>query len=179
MMRYMQGVAQTSLRWIGSLPKPLLVVAYLSTFVVWLALVASALDMWQQRQAVIVQQRAGVARSVFDTNAPGVNVSQTRSSASGLIGDHVHPKTGRIVAAWLPTSFDAAQARASFDANRDVLDEVSPFWYQVRSDGTLRAENGARDSELVNAAHAAAVLVIPTIHNVNDPQAVPDMLRDD
>jgi spore germination protein YaaH len=91
----------------------------------------------------------------------------------------VHPKTGRYVAAWLPTSFDADQARASFEANKDILDEISPFWYMADPiTGQLVPENGARDRGLVEAAHQANVLVIPTIHNVHDPLEVLAMLRD-
>jgi hypothetical protein len=123
MLGYLEGIAHTSLRWIGSLPKPLLVVGYASTFVLWLALAASTLQDWQQRQVVLAQQYA--ARTPNGALAGGV----TSLGSS----DGTHPKTGRTVAAWLPTSFDTAQARASFDANKDVLDEVSPFWYEVRA----------------------------------------------
>lgn len=129
MLRYLESIACTSLRWIGALPKPLLVVGYASTFVLWLALAASTLQGWQQRQVVLAQQYA--ARTPNGALAGGPT---SLGSADGI-----HPKTGRTVAAWLPTSFDTAQARASFDANKDVLDEVSPFWYEVRADGTAAA----------------------------------------
>ncbi len=169
MLGYLERVARISLRWIGSLPKPLLVVGYASTFVLWLALAASTLQGWQHRQVVLAQQYA--ARTPSGALAG--------SGATSLVSvNGAHPKTGRVVAAWLPTSFDTAQAHASFDANKDVLDEVSPFWYEARADGTLQPELGARDSELVDAAHAANVWVIPTIHNVNDPEAVPSVIGD-
>src|SRR4051794_30758497 len=89
-----------------------------------------------------------------------------------------HPKTGRSIAAWLPTAFDADEARASFQANKDILDEVSPFWYFTNpATGALIPEPGARDRTLVDEAHQANVLVIPTVHNVYDPLAVVPMLR--
>ena len=89
----------------------------------------------------------------------------------------VHPKTGRYIAAWLPTSFDAEAARATFEANKDLLDEVSPFWYGVASDGRIMPDVGARDQELVRIAHENNVLVIPTIHNIANPQAASDVIE--
>ncbi len=88
----------------------------------------------------------------------------------------VHPKTGRYIAAWLPTSFDAEAARATFEANKDLLDEVSPFWYGVVSDGRIIPDVGARDQELVRVAHENNVLVIPTIHNIANPDAASDVI---
>lgn len=185
MLRYLHDIATTSLRMIGAIPRPLLVVAYCSTFVFWLALVASTVQLWQQRQVAIEQRRQQVARA-FSGDPDALSTSgslQTVVGNSALSDDAdadvpVHPKTGRMVAAWLPTSFDAAQARASFEANKDVLDEVSPFWYTVHNDGSLEIERGARDRELVRAAQDANILVIPTIHNVNNPGAAATVIKD-
>jgi spore germination protein len=90
-----------------------------------------------------------------------------------------HPKSGRYVSAWLPTSWsDSADARASFEANKDILDEISPFWYGVNSDGSLGVDLGGRDRDLVEIAHANDVLVIPTIHNISSYNTVTDILLD-
>lgn len=180
MLRYLQGLSRTSLRWIGSLPTPVLVVSYAATFVLWLALVASTLQVFQQRLAT-VNQWPGVAQStasVVEETTNERDAANNTSASERVSANGLHPKTGRIVAAWLPTSFDVDQARASFDINKDVLDEVSPFWYEARADGTLLPELGARDRELVDAAHAANVLVLPTIHNVNNVEAVVPVLAD-
>lgn len=104
-----------------------------------------------------------------DTVAAGQGGAALPPSASSAVG--IHPKTGRYVAAWLPTSFDAAAARATFEANKDVLDEVSPFWYGVMRDGRLAADIGSRDEELVRIARENNVLIIPTIHNIDDADA--------
>lgn len=174
MWRYLEGVSQASLRWIGALPKPVLIISYAATFVLWLALVASTLQVWQQQQWANQQWWNSVQRAASSTTgAP----SGAPAIARGT-GDGAHPKTGRLVAAWLPTSFDVDQARASFDTNKNVLDEVSPFWYEAHADGTLQAEVGARDRQLVDSAHAANVLVIPTIHNGTDADAVPTIIGD-
>jgi spore germination protein len=88
-----------------------------------------------------------------------------------------HPKTGRYIAAWLPDSFDSTN-RTSFEANADILDEVSPFWYSTDARGNLAHGRDARDKALVELAHSKAVLVIPTIHNVvNGVDPVPTILQ--
>jgi|GEM_PF-367152 len=90
-----------------------------------------------------------------------------------------HPKTGRLVAAWMPTAFDAEQARASFEANKALLDEISPVWYTTSPvTGELVPEQGARDRDLIEAAQAADVLVIPSLHNVYEPEVILPLLQD-
>ncbi|NJK79237.1 MAG: glycoside hydrolase [Chloroflexaceae bacterium] len=79
-----------------------------------------------------------------------------------------HPKSGRYVAAWFPPSFSGG-ARESFEANKDILDEISPFWYATDAAGRLY---GDRNDELVRVAHEAGVLVIPSIHNVTNDHTV-------
>jgi spore germination protein YaaH len=71
------------------------------------------------------------------------------------------------VAAWMPTSWDGARARASWEANRAAIDELSPVWYRVDADGsgTISPYAGARDETLVAEAHAHGALVIPLINN--------------
>src|SRR3954469_229742 len=87
-----------------------------------------------------------------------------------------HPKTGRYIAAWLPNSFDSIN-RTSFEANADILDEVSPFWYSTNTRGNLLHGRDARDETLIELAHSKNVLVLPTIHNVvNGVDPVPTIL---
>jgi spore germination protein len=71
------------------------------------------------------------------------------------------------VAAWLPTSWDSARARASWEANRAHIQELSPVWYQIApgGDGSINGYPGARDAALVQEAHAQDTLVIPLINN--------------
>jgi spore germination protein len=89
----------------------------------------------------------------------------------------VHPKSGRYVAAWMPTDWDTDNARASFEANVDYIDEISPVWYEMRSNGTLNALGGAQDATLIDIAHAAGVLVLPSITNGFDPDRTGYVLR--
>ncbi len=84
-------------------------------------------------------------------------------------GNVVYPPPLNRVAAWMPTSWDTARARASWQANRAHIQELSPVWYQLNAsgDGSIDAYAGARDVALVNEAHAQSppVLVIPLINN--------------
>jgi spore germination protein YaaH len=170
-----------------------IVVGYLLLFVIWSLLVSDTIRIWQQRQ-VVVEQRRLQAALMPPTSTPMPQPTATvtpQPTTPVVIGNvppaaptprpiaAVHPKTGRSIAAWLPTSFDAEHARASFDANKDILDEVSPFWYTTNiGNGALIPDIGARDRQLVEAAHAADVLVMPTIHNVMAPEAIVPLLRD-
>ncbi|NJP06053.1 MAG: glycoside hydrolase [Chloroflexaceae bacterium] len=88
--------------------------------------------------------------------------------------DQTHPKTGRYVAAWVPPNFGGG-ARESFEANKDVLDEISPFWYTTGDNGSLY---GTRDDQLVQLAREHNILVIPTINNVGNYDIVVGVLAD-
>ncbi len=86
-----------------------------------------------------------------------------------------HPKTGRYIVVWMPYNLSEG-ARASFEANKDIIDDISPFWYSTNSSGQLY---GTRNDELVQLAHANNVRIIPSIHNVTaNPDSVVPVLRD-
>ncbi len=191
-MQRLRNAVESGIRRISLLPRPLLVSGYLLLFVLWAMLVGDTVNMWQARLVQVERRRLEAA--FYPTAAPTLQPTATPTSVPTAVPPlptatlpplptprpvaAVHPKTGRTIAAWLPTSFDAEHARASFEANKDILDEVSPFWYTTRvSDGSLIPEDGARDAALVEAAHAAEVLVIPTIHNVLDPNEILPMLE--
>jgi spore germination protein YaaH len=74
------------------------------------------------------------------------------------------------VAVWMPSSWDGARARASWETNRAHIQELSPVWYQLGAggDGSINPYSGARDGTLVQQAHAQGTLVIPLINNYYD-----------
>ena len=173
--------------------RPLLVTIYLAVLAVWAGLTYDTYGLWLDRQQAVAYALAEAAVRPTALPTPTGLPTPTATPTAAEVAPTaerpptptpvppaiVHPKTGRYVAAWLPTSFDADQARASFEANKDILDEISPFWYTLRAaDGQLVPEDGARDRGLVEAARAANVLVIPTIHNVMNPMEVVPMLWD-
>ncbi len=104
------------------------------------------------------------------TPVPPTPIPVSADAATGLPG--YHPKTGRYIAVWMPPSFSGG-SRASFEANKDIIDEISPFWYATDSSGRLY---GTRNDELVRIAHENNILIIPTIHNISDPSSVVTVL---
>ena len=88
------------------------------------------------------------------------------------------------VAAWMPTSWDAARADASWQAHRFHIQELSPVWYQLgrSGDGALIPYAGACDTALVAEAQANGTLVIPLVNNayggIFDPAPVGTVIHD-
>src|SRR5688572_20973435 len=148
--------------------RPSLVALYLSLLGLWATLAYDTYGLWLGRQQVMARELARAAVQPTSVPAPTAQPATalpltvtpiatsdptptTRPAPTPTMAAPaiMHPKTGRYVAAWLPTSFDADQARASFEANKDILDEISPFWYMVNPvTGQLIPEDGARDREL-------------------------------
>jgi spore germination protein len=166
---------------------------YLGSLVLWAALVGDTMLLAQEGTRIPPTPTPAptlapepTATAPLPTLEPGgsllanTNLSQDAAAPQPADAQSMgHPKTGRYVAAWLPTSWsDSNEARASFEANKDILDEVSPFWYGVNGDGSLGVDIGGRDRELVEIAHANNVLVIPTIHNVTAVDSVTGILLD-
>lgn len=83
-----------------------------------------------------------------------------------------HPKSGRHIAVWMPDQFSGG-SRESFETNKDIIDEISPFWYSTDASGRIY---GTRNAELVTIAHQNQVLIIPTVHNIGDPGIVVSLL---
>jgi spore germination protein YaaH len=167
------------------LRKAFLGAVYTLSLLVWVALVADTVGLAQQAAAPPVFPTA-VPTAVAPTPrarppevvaaAPPAEVLRNIAPEADQRVASFHPKTGRYIAAWLPDSFDSPN-RASFEANADILDEVSPFWYRPDTRGNLLAGADARDKTLIELAHSKNVWVIPTIHNIvtgTDP--VPSIL---
>lgn len=114
---------------------------------------------------------------VRQTDGPSLQPNSTFPPEVPVTPEISHPKSGRYVAAWMPTEWDTDNARFSFEANLDYIDEVSPVWYEMRSNGTLRALGGSRDETLIEAARRAGVLVLPSITNGFDPDRTGYTLR--
>ncbi|MCD6109485.1 S-layer homology domain-containing protein [bacterium] len=68
------------------------------------------------------------------------------------------------VSAWLP-NWDTKEAYQSFENNVDVINTISPFWYNVAEDGTLILKKGSEDQKIIDLANKQKVLLVPTITN--------------
>lgn len=111
-----------------------------------------------------------VVLTAFPTATPVVAIQPADTPTPQPVG--YHPKSGRYIAAWLPPSFSGG-ARASFDVNKDMFDEISPFWYSTDASGSLY---GNRNDELVVLAHENNILVLPSIHNISNYEGVVGIL---
>lgn len=109
----------------------------------------------------------------FPTPTPIVPTPVDESDIAPVVSG-LHPKSGRYIAAWFPPLFSGG-ARASFDANKDMFDEISPFWYSTDENGQLY---GQRNDELVVLAHENNILVLPSLHNVSNYDIVIETLSD-
>jgi spore germination protein YaaH len=157
---------------------------YTLSLLVWVALLADTAGLAQRAAtppvfptsvpAVVPTLSPPPPRVIAPPPAPVLqNIAPEADQRVGAF----HPKTGRYIAAWLTNSFGSAN-RASFEANADILDEISPFWYSTNTRGALLAGGDARDQSLIELAHSKNVWVLPTIHNiVNGVDPVPTLLR--
>jgi spore germination protein YaaH len=167
-----------------SLRNPLLACIYVTALAVWVALVADTVGLAQHAtRPPVYPTPVVIIPTAVPTPAPQIVPPKRPSAPDRQVLDIApetqvrHPKTGRYISAWLSNSFGSVN-RASFEANADILDEVSPFWYSPSSSGGLRHGNDARDATLVSLARDKSVLVIPTVHNVvTGADPVPGILR--
>jgi spore germination protein YaaH len=155
----------------AALHRPFLTFVFATALVVWAALVLDTADLARRATVPPVYPTPVVIRPTTAPTpaSPRIVVPPTPVAQASVIeeiaAEPFHPKTGRYIAAWLPDSFGSVN-RASFEANADILDEVSPFWYSPSPNGGLRFGREARDATLLALAREKNVLVIPTIHNV-------------
>jgi spore germination protein len=76
------------------------------------------------------------------------------------------------VSGWLPTWTGQTGKDSIIDNTGRGLDESNPFWYGLKSDGTMKIASQARDTQFMAAIWAAGGEVIPTIHDVADKAAL-------
>jgi spore germination protein YaaH len=71
-------------------------------------------------------------------------------------------KPSWCVSVWYPSSDDPS----GFDSitnNRDVIDEINPFWYQPLPDGTLQLTPEAENADQLKAWRIQKLLIMPSI----------------
>jgi spore germination protein YaaH len=73
---------------------------------------------------------------------------------------------GRMVQMYYVNTDDG---RASFLAHRNQIDVLSPGWYDANADGTI---TGYARKDIIDAAHASGVAIIPLVVNANVDPAV-------
>lgn len=103
------------------------------------------------------------------TGAPGTNSGTTTSSGSAggsgastpsSPGSSTHSAHKRC--AWIGAdTFDAG--KATFLANPDWFDAIHPVWFSLTADGTPKANQFVDDADIMAAAKAHGVKVIPLV----------------
>jgi spore germination protein YaaH len=86
----------------------------------------------------------------------------------------------RGMSGWMPTWGNAANANASFAANIDLFEEISPFWYAAQGDPANIVVKGtaANLSRIRATAASRGVPVIPTITDGNGAGVMAGYLAD-
>ncbi|MCG2826633.1 MAG: N-acetylmuramoyl-L-alanine amidase, partial [Thermoplasmatales archaeon] len=82
----------------------------------------------------------------------------------------------RSVAGWIVYWDD--NSTGAFKNNVTVFDEISPFWYDANSDGSITALSGAGNQSLVSFAHNHSVKIMPLISNEYDKDIVHSIISD-
>ena len=84
-----------------------------------------------------------------------------------------------VLAAYVPY-WDHAAARTVIDANVEFINQVSPFWYAIRPDGSVTLqdeENTVVDIAWLEGLRARGIRVIPTVSNHYPERWAPDVVR--
>ena len=89
------------------------------------------------------------------------------------------PQTARqrTVAGWIPYWLQA-EAFAVIQKNHDVFTTLSPFWYELTSEGDLIVFPNAEDPAIIRFAKTYGISVIPLIANSYISQPVSTVLND-
>lgn len=80
-----------------------------------------------------------------------------------------------LVSAWLPW-WDQARGYESFLANSDLYDQLSPFWYEMKSTTQIAPFPGAEDPAIIDGVKGQGVALIPSVSNEFDGTRVSKML---
>lgn len=77
------------------------------------------------------------------------------------------------VAAWYP-GWDVAGTSdyQSLLSHTSVVDEVNPYWYALKPNGSIRSYDRAEDSKVLSLAREEGITLIPLITNEFDPDRV-------
>ena len=98
-----------------------------------------------------------------DYQAPTLTVASEPANVIPPVADPA-PKKSRIVSGWLP-NWDMGTGLKSMTDNPDIMNELSPFWYELTLQGSIKAANGTGNAHVLSVARQQGQIVIPTIHN--------------
>lgn len=76
-------------------------------------------------------------------------------------GEALKDKRREIIALYSNTVAPFEDSQASFDKYGSILQSVSPYWYDVKADGTVAAANGGLKKAVLDTAKAKGVRIVP------------------
>lgn len=136
---------------------------------------AAAFD--QQNNPVTFTPTWSVVGTIGTVSAEGVftattaGTGQVRASSGSINGEAEvivsgpGPTLNKSVVAYLPTSWDAENAFNSFINNVNIFSEICPVWYSLNSDGSIFADEGTGDEQIISICQANSIKIIPLINN--------------
>lgn len=104
-----------------------------------------------------------------------VNALKTSSFINFLGLSDNKSQSQKSIGAWLPY-WDKPNVNSSFNEGKDLLTDISPFWYYVKADGKLKATEKF-DLNLVKVAKKRGIKVIPMVSNGYDGALISRILR--
>jgi spore germination protein len=96
--------------------------------------------------------------------------------ASTFLPIGANGQVGKTVAGWLPY-WDENRALSVVKANSDLFSELSPFWYDVGSNGELVPLGKAENSTLVTYSKSSGKALIPLISNEFNPNLISSIIN--
>jgi spore germination protein YaaH len=128
---------------------------------------------WQDAQTVeAISSGFGLSDHAQLMIDPGIQAADGTSSRAAVSAGLSVPSTltqvvpGRMVQMYYVNTDDG---RASFLAHRNQIDVLSPGWYDANADGSI---TGYARRDVIDAAHASGVAIIPLVVNANVDPAV-------
>ncbi len=74
-----------------------------------------------------------------------------------------------VVAGWIP-DWGSPAGLASLKANNGLLTNISPVWYEVAEDGSIKDKTPANSKQIIAAAQSSGIEITPTVasfdHNI-------------
>lgn len=112
------------------------------------------------------------------TTNPGVD-PQKLSIGQQILILRLQPKPLliRSVGGWLP-SWLQTQGFRSVQNHPDIVDNLSPFWYEVKTTGEIIKYTGAEDNSILSFARTHGIKMIPLISNAFSSEQISAVLND-
>jgi spore germination protein YaaH len=107
-----------------------------------------------------------------NSSVPGSNTNQTEEQGQNNADDtEITPvaKEDFVVSGWIP-DWGSPAGLASLKANDDLLTNISPVWYEVAEDGSIKDKTPANSKQIIAAAQSSQIEITPTVasfdHNI-------------